>query len=109
MFRVHSITSKSKLSFRMILSAVKIASKFLIKEVKVVIIVERWVTLLENAIQLVLVQFFLSEIMEVEGIGEEADLALRILIGPRRAREDTTVTAVTGAEVVHQRQRKVVK
>jgi len=52
---------------------------------------------------------FLNEIMEVEDIGEEADLALKIQIGPRRAREDTTVTAVTGAEVVHQRQRKVVK
>lgn len=52
------MASKSKLNFRMILSAAKIASKFLIKEVKVVIIVERWVTLLENAIQLVLVQFF---------------------------------------------------
>lgn len=52
---------------------------------------------------------FLSEITEAEDTGEEADLALRSLKGPRRAREDTAVTAVTEAGVVHRRQRKVVK
>lgn len=52
---------------------------------------------------------FLSEIMEEEDIGEEADHALKSLKGQRRAREDTAVTAVTEAGVVHRRQRKVVK
>lgn len=52
---------------------------------------------------------FLREITEAEDIGEEADLALRSLIAPRRARGDTAVTAVTEAEVVHLRQRKVLR
>jgi len=52
------MASRLKLNFKTTQSAVKIASKFFIKEVKVAIIVVRWATLLENAIQLVLVQFF---------------------------------------------------
>lgn len=42
-----------------------------------------------------------------EGIGEEADLVLRSQSVPKRAREDTEVTAVTEAEADHQKLKKV--
>lgn len=53
-------------------------------------------------------KLILIEIME-EDIGEEADLALKIQIGPKRAREDTAATAVAETEADHQRLRKVVR
>jgi hypothetical protein len=53
-------------------------------------------------------KLILSEKTE-EDTEEEADLALKIQIGPKRAREDTEVTVVTETEAVHQRQRKVVR